>query len=206
MTLEDSVRILGHLERLPIQSQHMGILVKLLRETAIDSGQKAFDQIACLVEACQSRHLKRLECEMHLISVCFTLALRGIDPATPSEQNDHLSLARELCQTYPDTAGLLAPIFERIHQSVQNERNSVKTYYARRFKDLFWSWPAHKIGTLQRCENGHVYSRQTWPECPECGRYVLRQEDAPPTELHDQDFVTAMQSMTTSFDVSAYRS
>ena len=206
IVLEESVRIVKTLEAMTEQSQHTTVLVEGLRHLTITQARHQLWQLASIVAECEMKHLKRLECEARLIQACFHLVLRELGEANAtSKADENLHKAQRLCDTYPETAGLLLPTYENIRRSFSPDRRKVKTFYAREFKDIWWYWPRHKEGALKQCLNGHTYSGLTWSECPECGREVEKPESLPPTPLQDQAFVVAMKTVPASFDGSSYR-
>lgn len=206
ITLEESVRMIKALEVIAKESQHTSFLIEGLRDLTIIEAEHHLLELEKIISECETRYLKRLQCEALLLCSCFQLVLRelGVDDAT-NNTDLNLHRARTLCQTFPDSAGLLSPIYLAIQRSMDSKRKDVETLYAKECKDIFWSWPKHHTGALTKCLHGHVYSSRTWSDCPECGREIEKPENLPVIPLQAEDFVLAMRTVPAAFDATAYR-
>ena len=204
--LEESDRMLGALRSMNDSSEHTMALVKGLRSLTRDEASTTIKALNSIITECETRDLKRLEAEIRLTQMFFHILLK--DLGADSDLNVESSLLRtlSLCQTYPDTAGVLLPTYDAIKLALIGERRH-GNLYTRASMRIWWSWPAHKVGNLKECVHGHQFSALTWPGCPECGREVPQSpkpEPADPKEFLKEDaFVAAMRTQT--FNAASYR-
>ena len=202
INLEDNARVANYLQTLPAKSQHMLLLSEGLKQITIDETRRRAGESIDLATECTKRHLVLLECEAVLVSLCLYLVLIGLgEHVDLQEMKESLAHAQDLCQMFPDSAGLLAPACQNIDHSISHTHSDIKTIYTKEIKEVLWHLPSHRVGALERCTNGHIYSKLTSLGCPECGRQVVRPIDT----LHHEDFLLAMNNLSTSFDDKAYK-
>lgn len=206
ITLEDLAGILTFLEPMRHESQHMSLLVDGLRQMGKKEATEQLGSLAKLIIECKNRLLKRLECEALLVLSLYHQLLRSLgSPVDIQETVRALDRAKQLCQTYPNTAGLLLPAYHNVSGVLRGTRMSPKTYYTTDLREVLWSWPAHKLGGLTKCTNGHVYSSLTSDDCLECGKEAPVAEASVARYLEPNDFLLAMKAGNTGFDGTAYR-
>ena len=204
--LEDAQNLLGYVDPLKTRSPHMTLLVNGLHEIASKEAIQALITATNLSDQCRARHLKKLECEAMLLSLFFGLTLRDLGGAWDSTNNqDCLRRMRDLCYTFPDTAGILRPSYEKMYYALQHRGRLSRMLSSREIKSTLWTWPVHRTGALSQCLNHHLFSASTSDGCPECGREVPLPESAPLKPLQDDDFALAIRSVNVSFDEQAYR-
>lgn len=188
------------------QSRHTTVMAQGLRALTIGQAENHISQMAGLISKCQKMSLKRLECEARLVHTCFHLVLRELGkPKSTDPDNENMQMAQNLCEKYPDTAGLLLPAYHNIKRSLTHTGVGVKTFCDPESQDIWWHWPEHHVGALDQCLNGHLYSSQKRPDCPECGREIKEPQDFTPLPLQDLEFMHAMKTLPASFDGAAYR-
>lgn len=206
--LEESVKIVKHLSKLTDTSQHTSLLIEGLRLFTIPQAQQHISELRINAIECQGKSLAKLEAEMHLVQSCFEIVLRDLTLEKRfAGVEENLRKVRELCQMYPSTAGLLLPAYQNIRRLSASSQLIGKTIYSRELKDVWWSWPKHKVGDLRQCPRGHPYSGISWSDCPECGMEVSKKPDAidPNRLLKNNEFVISIKTPPLSFDGSSYR-
>ena len=200
VTLQEAVRMMNTIRIKGDPSQHAAVLMQFLRDITLDEAAKHIATLAASIMECEAKNLKRLEAEARLIQISFHLVINSLDE-TSNLQDIESSLRRtlDLCQTYPDTAGLLLPNYTNIKAVIQGTRKH-EGMYTKDSHKVWWTWPKHLLGSLTHCRNGHPYSAATWSDCPECGREVKKPEPKKKDDPNDHlsspaDFMmTAMSS------------
>ena len=204
--LEESLRMRGALRSMNDDSEHMTVLVRGLYSLTRDEANTNLKALNSMITECETRSLKRLEVEIRLIQMCYHILLEDLGAASNFNVGASLHRTLSLCQTYPDTAGVLLTTYNAIRLALIGKRHH-RNLYARGSRRIWWSWPAHKVGNLKACVHGHQYSTSTWPGCPECGREVPpspKPKLGDPKEFLKEDaFVAAMRTQT--FCVASYR-
>ena len=206
ITLEESLRMLGALRSMNDDSENTVVLIRGLQSLTRDEACVNIKALNGIIGECKTKYLKRLEAEIRLVQMCFHFLLTDI--GTPSYLDVEVSLLRtlSLCQTYPDTAGVLLMTFNAFKLVLSGERRH-GNLYTRGSTRIWWSWPAHKVGNLKECAHGHQYSASTWPHCPECGREISpspkREPVDPKSFLKEDAFVVAMRTQT--FSAASYQ-
>lgn len=204
--LEESLRMLGALQSMNDDSEHTTVLIRGLQSLTRDEAYMHIKALDRIITECEIKYLKRLEAEIRLIQMCFHILLK--DLGTPSHLNIEASQLRtlSLCQTYPDTAGVLLRTYIAFKLVLSGERKN-GNMYTRGSTRIWWSWPAHQVGNLKECAHGHQYSASTWPHCPECGREVSPSPKPVPVDpknfLKEDAFVVAMRTQT--FNAASYQ-
>lgn len=200
---EEGVRMLVALRKIGGTSQHAALLMQFLKDITIEDTSKYITSLRTLITECDTKNLKRLEAEVRLIQLYFHMVLHNVGKTSELEVDASLKRILELCQTYPDTAGLLVDTYNTVKDVIRGRR-STSNMYAKDSVDTWWSWPKHHVGNLQHCQYGHPYSGTTWDSCPECGKEVPRPEGTSPNDfLKELDFVAAMKA--TKMDQNSYR-
>ena len=206
IVLEDRLKCIQILETFNGQSCHTPLLIQGLRGLTAAEAQQELFLLERLIDECEAMNLKRLECEVHLIWLCVQLVLRNFGLSTTDAIiKHHLQRSRALCKSYPDSAGLLAPIFRNVQRATDPHSKDNRTFYAWDFKALFWQLPKYQTGALAKCPHGHLYSSLTWTDCPECGREVIVASGPAPMPLKTDDFLLAMKTLPRRFNADAYR-
>ena len=204
--LEESLRMLDALRSMNDDSKHTSVLIRGLQSLTQDEASNQIKLLNSIITECATRNMKRLEAETRLIQIWFHILLRDLGAASNFSVEASLLRTLCLCRTYPDTAGVLLMTYNTTKRVVNGELRH-GNLYAQCSTRIWWSWPAHKVGSLEECVNGHQYSTSTWPGCPECGREVLFSQKAEPVNskkyLKEDAFVAAMQ--TQSFGAASYR-
>ena len=204
--LEESLKMLEILRDMSDDSEHTTVLIRGLQSMTNDEANIRIKVLNSIIAECEIKNLKRLEVEVRLIQICFHIVLRNLGAATHLSMEASLHRTLRLCKTYPDTAGILLPTYNAISAIVHGERH-FGNLYARGSTRTWWSWPAHKVGSLKECVHGHQYSMLTWSGCPECGREITSSPTPEPTDpeklLKADAFVAAMRTRT--FCATSYR-
>ena len=206
IVLEESVRMLGALRSMDDGSEHTSILIRGLVSLTQDEANEHIRALDSTIIECSSKNLKRLEAEARLIQLFFYILLRDLGAPSNLEWEASLHRILGLCTAFPDTAGVLLTTYESVKMVVHGKQRH-GNLYTRGSRGIWWSWPAHKVGSLKECVNGHQYSTSTWPGCPECGREVALSPEAKPVDskkfLKEDAFVVAMRTQT--FSATSYR-
>lgn len=204
--LEESLRMLGALRSMNDDSEHTSVLIQGLQSLTQDEANRHIQFLNSIITECEAKNLKRLEAEIRLIQMCFHVLLIDLGAASSFGVEASLQRTLSLCRAYPDTAGALLSTYNAVEILLHGGRRH-GILYSRGTTQVWWSWPAHKVGSLKVCLYGHQYSASTWPSCPECGREILC---SPKPELADaskflkeEAFVAAMRTQT--FSASSYR-
>lgn len=204
--LEESLMMQDALKSNAGGSEHTTVLIQGLRSLTRDEANSTIMALDGIITECGTRNLKRLEAEIRLIQMCFYILLKNIGVASSFSVEASLLRTLSLCQTYPDTAGVLLMTYNAIKLALNGERRH-GNLYTRGSTRIWWSWPVHKIGNLTKCVHGHQYSTSTWPGCPECGReasFSSKPEPVDPNKFLKEDaFVAAMRTQT--FNAASYR-
>ena len=204
--LEESLRMLSALRSMDDDSEHTSVLIRGLRSLTQDEANQHILSLNNIITECDFKNLKRLEAEAHLMQVGFYILLGHLGAAIDLGCEASLNRILILCSTFPDTAGLLLPTYNSIKMMI-NGQQCRGTLYTRGWKGVWWSWPAHKVGSLKQCVHGHQYSTSTWPDCPECGREVVFSPEPKAVDskefLKESAFVAAMATQT--FSATSYR-
>ena len=204
--LEESFRMRGALRKLNDDSDHMTAMIRGLHSLTRDQANVNIKALNSIIIECELKSLKRLEAEIRLVQIFFHNLLEDLGDASTLNVEASLRRILSLCQTYPDTAGVLLTTYTAIKRALSGERRHGKLY-ARESMRIWWSWPAHKVGNLKACVHGHQYSMSTWPGCPECGREVPSSPKPKPVDpkkiLKEDAFVAAMRTQT--FSAVSYR-
>ena len=207
IVLEESARMRGALISMNDDSKHTRILIQGLHSLMRDEAYKNIKTLNSITAECETKNLKRLEAEFRLVQLCFHILLKHHGAASDLKVANSLNRTLSLCRTYPETAGVLFLTYNAINLVLSGERSHGNLYTTKGSTRIWWTWPAHKVGSLKQCVYGHQYSASTWPGCPECGREVPaspKPEPVNPKEFLKEDaFVTAMR--TQSFSAASYR-
>ncbi len=198
IVLEEGLRMQIALNNIRANSQHTSIMAKTLKDMTVMEAKEHLVTIGTAIGACEAKRLKRLETELRLVQICFHMVLR--DAGTRSELNVSASLTKtqDLCQMFPQTAGLLSNTYVAVKAVVDGQQRCGRMYTEASVK-VWWTWPKYVVGKLKFCKFGHPYSGETWDNCPECGEEVQKpQAINPESFLKEKDFVAAMRAMTTS--------
>lgn len=116
---------------------------------------------------------------------------------TKGHSMNSLKTATTVCKEYPSTAGRFLSIATALKaEEAGGDSKDLARMYAIATRLVEKAWGSHRLGQLQRCQNGHPYSRGSFPEgCPECGRKV----EVPDVEfarngqfLHEDKFLEQM--------------
>ena len=174
-------------------SQHTLLMSEGMRHMTISEAQGYLASLRDVIIDCQSKNLKRLEAEFHLIQIGFHIVLQDVGVTSELKVDISLRKTWDLCHTYPDSAGLLVNTYVAVEDHVRGVRRNGNLYSSR---NVWWSWPKHVTGNLQHCSKyGHPYSGATWDGCPECGREVRKLATMDPNRLlKENDFVAVMKA------------
>ena len=204
--LEESLRMLGALRSMNDDSEHTSVLIRGLRSLTQDEANQHILSLNKTIAECDFKNLKRLEAEARLMQVGFHILLGDLGAASDLGCEASLNRILSLCSTFPDTAGVLLTTYTSF-KMVVNGKQCHGNLYTRGSKGIWWSWPAHKVGSLKQCVHGHQYSTSTWPGCPECGREVMFSPEPKAVDskdfLNENAFVAAMRKQT--FSAASYR-
>lgn len=201
--LEESLRMRSALKSLHDDSEHTTVLIRGLQSLTSHEADVNVKALSGIITECEVKNLKRLEAEIRLLQMGFHIVLEYLGLTSSLKVEDSLRRTLSLCQTYPDTAGVLLGAYDACKMVLSGKRSQGILYIHGSIR-IWWSWPVHKIGNLKECIHGHQYSASTWPDCPECGREVapLKPED-PKRFLKEDAFVVAMRTQT--FGAASYR-
>ena len=206
IVLEESLRMLGALRSMDDDSEHTTILIRGLQTLTEEEANTNIRVLNSIITECETKNLKRLEAEIRLVQLGFHILLKELGAPSTLKVDNSLRRTHSLCQTYPDTAGVLLKTYDSFKLVLRGERRYVNLY-TQGSTPTWWSWPAHRIGNLKNCVHGHQYSASTWPDCPECGREVLPSPKPEPVDpksfLKEDAFVVAMRTQT--FNAESYR-
>ena len=206
MILEESLRMLGALRSMNDDSEHTSVLIRGLQSLTQDETNQHILSLNNSITECDFKNLKRLETEARLMQVGFYILLRDLGAASDLGCEASLNRIFSLCSTFPDTAGVLLTTYNSMKMVVDGKQCH-GNLYTRGSKGIWWSWPAHKVGSLKQCAHGHQYSTSTWPGCPECGREVVFSPGPKAVDskefLKENAFVAAMRTQT--FSAASYR-
>lgn len=204
--LEESPRMLSALRSMKDDSEHTTVLIQGLRSLTRDEAITNIKVLSGVITECETKNLKRLEAELRLIQMGFHIVLKDIGTTSDLKVEDSLCRTLSLCQTYPDTAGVLLGTYNAFKLVLSGQPRFVNLY-TRESTCTWRSWPAHKIGNLKECHHGHQYSASTWPDCPECGREVIPSPKPEPVDsrtfMKEDAFLAAM--WTHTFNAASYR-
>ena len=198
MILEDAAYMVGEIKKLEA-SKHTDILLQGLRFSIVTEAQESISLLHVAIADCASKHFKRLEVEFRLIQVSLHTVLHSFEIGSGVEIQASAKAMAELCQQYPDTAGVFWPTCSALKRAVDNgSRQWDFRLYSKISNDFWKQWAGHEVGYLRHCINGHPYSGYVFSDCPECGRYVeLPQEDKTNYQsfLKEGEFVAKMKAM-----------
>lgn len=205
ISLEEGIKTIESLRKIANASQHTLLLVEGIQRMTIHEAKEHLPKLSLVIEICETKNLKRLEAEIRLIQICYHNVLKEVGTLSGLDIEASFRRTLDLCQRYPDTAGLLLSTWSAMRDVVSGIRR-YSNMYTQNARDIWWTWPRHKIGHLQHCRYGHPYSSLVWTDCPECGREVPKKVPVSPnTFLKEKEFVEAMKSPIT-FDANAYSS
>lgn len=201
IVLDESLRMTAALRNMKNPSDHTMLVTAGIQDMTITEAKKHVAALELSILACEHKNLKRLEAEARLVQACFYLVLREFGATSDYDVNASLSKIWTLCQSFPDTAGLLMSTYIAVRTVVGGGQRPSNLYKSR---DLWWTWPKHVVGSLGHCKSGHPYSSETWCGCPECGREVSKPDPVNPQNFLKEDaFVVAMREQI--FDGSRWR-
>ena len=176
IVLEESSRILVTLRTMRNDSRHTSVMVEGIQRLTVREAKEYLVGIHRIVVDCRAKNLKRLEVEARLIQLCFYVLLRNL--GQNSDLNVHTSIDRilHLCQTYPDTAGLLSHLCNTVKEVIAGVRSEAN-FYTKELESTWWvgpKWPVRQVTHIEYCRYGHIYSNVETADCPECGRKVQK--------------------------------
>ena len=177
IVLEESLRMLVALKDTRQTSQHTLLMTEGMKNMTISEAQVHLAALRNTITECQSKDMRRLEAEFHLIQLCFHIVLKDAGVMSELEVDASLRKIWDLCRTYPDSAGLLTNTYAAMKDHIRGVRRHMDLYSSR---NVWSSWPRHTTGDLQHCKYGHSYSGTTWDSCLECGRDVRKLAHAEP--------------------------
>lgn len=209
IALEESVKLLTPLRAIADGCSHTRLLINGLNQLTTSMASETVGRMASLITECQVKNLKRLEVEWRLVQVGFIVVGRDLGATSLSEElSADLSAQKNaiytLCQTYPQTAGLLKPSYEQLGRFLVGTQRTGHIFYTKSTRNIWWTFPKHEIGNLKHCVRGHPYSGSSWPHCGECGEEMQQSVDSIKL-LSKEDFVEAMKSPDRTFDGASYR-
>lgn len=207
ITLDEAVRMLAPLEAMCDRSEHSSLLTNGIRRMTIEEAKQRELDIEASIQECNLKKMKRLETEFRLFQLCFQIVPHDLGARNFIGAEANLQRVLELCETFPDTAGLFMPSYQNIRRIISGYQQQRNRLYTSEIRGTWWSWPRHHVGHLKCCDNGHWYSHKAWPSgCPECGREVPKPEPVDPKKFLKEDaFVVAMRKTSPSFNVNGYR-
>ena len=198
MILEDAAYMVGEIKKLEA-SKHTDILLQGLRFSIVTEAQEIILRLDVAIADCASKHLKRLEIEFRLIQISIHTVLHSLEISSGVDIQASAKAMVELCQQYPDTAGVFWPTCSALKRAVDNGSRQWNFRLYTKISSEFWKkWAGHEVGYLRHCINGHPYSGYVFSDCPECGRYVeLPQEDKTDYQsfLKEDQFLAKMKTM-----------
>ena len=204
--LEEAPRMISALKKINTTSHHAKLLIEGLREVTVEEATKHIAALENTIAECEDKRLRRLEAEARLVQLYLHEVLKNLGRRSKLEVDATLGKIFKLCQSYPDTAGLLFQTYTAIKDAVLWDRHTTDSMYTRDALSTWWTWPKHQVGSLQHCRNGHPYSGATWRTgCPECGREVAQEEvvNARDRLASPADFMEAWK--TSTFAAGNYR-
>ena len=196
VVFEEKIRMLEALRAIEKPYQHTITLIEVEQYFLNIEAEHYLTTLQSVIVQCEENHLKRLECEVRLIQVYFHVLARHAGVVGHHlEAESSLRRIATLCWTYPDTAGQYLDAFRNVRDFVYGRQPHGKLYAAST-RDLWWSWPKHKIGHLEHCAHGHLYSSKTWVGCSECGHEVVVRKTVKSKDqtvcLRETEFLAAM--------------
>ena len=192
LVLKESLRMLVALKDIRQTSQHTSLMTEGMKSMTISEAQVHLAALRNTITECQSKDMRRLEAEFHLIQLCFHIVLKDAGVMSELEVDASLRKIWDLCHTYPDSAGLLTNTYAAMKDHIRGVRRHTDLYSSR---NVWWSWPRHTTGDLQHCKYGHPYSGTMWDSCPECGREVRKLATLDPNKLlKENDFAAAIKT------------
>lgn len=169
--LEDAVFMSSELKKLP-SSKHTVFLLESLHAVMGPEAQDHIARLNTMIAESASKNLKRLEVELRLIQISFHAVLDFLRISSHVNVSRSLREMLGLCSAYPDTAGLFFLSCDLVKRIGSESPQKWKIHlYNMPSNELWKRWAAHEVGALTHCTNGHPYSRYTFADCPECGRY-----------------------------------
>ena len=195
IVLEEGARMLAALRSISDDSQHTALLLNGLQDITISESRHHVAKMHSVIAWCETKGLKRLEAELRILQICFHLILKEVGVISDLKAELSLRKVFRLCQTYPDTAGLLVRTHNLVKKALNGGQTSTTSLYAKDMRTTLWTWPRHRLGDLKQCTNGHPYSGTTWVNCPECGKEVPQPDPADhKNHLKEDEFVVAMRT------------
>ena len=122
----------------------------------------------------ETRNLKRLEVELHLVQLSFHVILLENGNRGNLDINSSLERVYEICVKFPDSAGIFLPFYQFLNKRICEGRHLIKDLYNKENKEFWRLWGRYKLGHIKYCRYNHPYSTSIFTDCPECGREVER--------------------------------
>lgn len=171
LVLDESVHMLETIQKMDNRTQHSKLLVDGLRALSTSQAGEVIKDIGKAITECRSKSLKRLEVEFRLMQIALHRILRSLNTTSDLNVQGSIQVAIQLCQEYPDTAGIFLSDCLSVKSAIEQGRIDWKIDLYKKEANEFWKrWANYEVGTLSHCNFGHPYSAGTFRDCPECGR------------------------------------
>lgn len=174
VTLEDGLRVYKLLTTLESADQHTSIIAEGLRLKILEQSCGEVKAMEARIADCKTSHLKRLEVELRIVQLCLHMILKSLDTISGLNVAASLARMRELCVTFPDTAGKMLGPYQKLRAYVEGGA-APKRFLDMYSKDSMALAPAYakyQMGSLKYCKQKHPYCSANFKDCPECGREV----------------------------------
>ncbi|MCJ1307437.1 hypothetical protein MMC25_001083 [Agyrium rufum] len=188
------MRIYEKLRTINSSSRIASIVRASLRLKILDQANTYSVSLAELIDRCHFAYLKRLEVELRLIDIAFrSMSSRLLDVESPIRNDPivaSIDRVKQLCGTFPDTAGLFAPLYLELDLVVKNGQAllSIQGWASELASGLWHGFSKANPNYRVVCPYRHPYFESTFSDCPECGREVVYQptKDADPVGAKPQ--------------------
>ncbi|MCJ1476026.1 hypothetical protein MMC13_004690 [Lambiella insularis] len=192
VTLEDALKVYRHLLTLEPADQHTSIIAEGLRLKILEQSCGEVKSLEARIMDCKKAHLKRLETELRIIQLSLHMILKSLGVVSGLNVAASLSAMRELCLTFPDTAGKMLGTYQRLRAYAEGGPAPERflEMYTRDAVALAPLFAKYEMGQLTFCAHRHPYCGATFVDCPECGREVAMPVHVDNTKfLREGDFM-----------------
>ena len=169
LVFRDALRTLGHLGTLSDPSTHITAMISGLTELLLQKTGRSIATIAATVDTCRQNHHACLEVELLLVGIEMQLISNAV---RPTHLHVPVTSAFERISTlsakYHRTAGEFTGYALEL-QAFASGFHKVAPEHGKEHHANYEKWGRHIVGHLKKCENGHLYSGETFKFCPECG-------------------------------------
>ena len=190
--IEEAVRLYQHLLGINGSNRQVEIVKIGLRMKAQDQIKRYLEAIKNCIHQSEELNLKRLEVEFRLVQVTFWLILRhDLHLEIGLDVSSSLKRCQVLCGTWPDSAGLFAPILKILQARCESKGRPLPIceWNQSSLRALWRGWGKYgHTGRLEFCRKGHhPYPMVSFRGCPECGREVVHRAAQPRSKSEFQE-------------------